>query len=75
MNSLFFSDFDGAVNRFPRFVLINADDHLHAAFYPRLMLEKESLAEISDPDMEGLQEFIDQYLLDPSEMLIQTEHF
>ena len=30
---------------------------------------------MSDPDMEGLQEFIDQYLLDPSEMLIQTEHF
>jgi len=52
------------------------NDHQHAAFYPRLIVEQqEAMDEHGGLDTESFQKFIDQYLLDPSGMLVETEHF
>ena len=57
---------------YPRLVVVTRDDHSHAAFYPPTNRHRHKQEEFSG---EIISDFLESYLADPADWIIETEHF
>lgn len=57
---------------FPRLVIVNKNDHKHAALYPPATRRREENEEFS---RETIMSFAQSYLQAPENWIIETEHF
>jgi hypothetical protein len=57
---------------FPRLVIVNKNDHKHAALYPPTTRRRKKNEEFT---RETILAFIHSYLQEPESWIIETEHF
>lgn len=75
------SNDDFKLHRYPRFCLIDIDDHRHAAFYPTIEEDGKGGIKIAHAHISGtineneLVVFVNKYLFNRSVVTMETEHF